>query len=256
MSQVSNGDTYDELKKTLHLNDNKTLTANQFHALYDRIFESGNDETSLTFANRIYVKDGCKLNEHFREIAVEKFASGVESMDFSRNIEAAQAINRFVEEETHGKIKNFIAPNSINAETALITINAISFSGTWEHQFDKTLTKKHNFYINEHETVRVDFMKTKQKFAAMYNYELNTSILQMNYANSNLSFIILLPKNRTGLSTLENELKNFDVKKIFRFFDSQLSEPHEIEVLIPKFGVEYEIKLNDILKNVRKLCGK
>lgn len=115
-----------------------------------------------------------------------------------------------------------------------------------KNKFDKTVTAPDDFYVSENETVQVDFMKIESNFHLSYIFELDASALEMKYANSKYSFIILLRRSRTGLSTLETKLKNFDLKKIIDSF----WYPKEVDVKIPKFKVEHEIKLNEILENV------
>lgn len=66
-----------------------------------------------------------------------------------------------------------------------------------------------------------------------------------NYDNSELSFIIILPKKHTGLSTLETKSQNYDLLKMVEEMHSA-----EVNVAIPKFLLKIDIKLNDILKKV------
>lgn len=75
--------------------------------------------------------------------------------------------------------------------------------------------------------------------------ELNAQALRMDYANSNLSFIAILPKNRTGLPMLEAQIGNYSLKKIVD--QMQLSKQY---VTLPMFTIETEIHLNDILTKV------
>lgn len=44
--------------------------------------------------------------------------------------------------------------------------------------------------------------------------DLDASALEMKYADSKLSFVIVLPKSRTGWSALEAKLKDYDLTKI------------------------------------------
>lgn len=220
--------------------------ADLFHQYYG-LLEQSVGQSTLSIANQIYVKTGFELNKNFQEVAVKKFHSGVASLDFARNVESAKAINQFVEEKTKEKIKDLIKPNMLNALTRVVLVNAIYFKGNWEHQFKAENTREGDFYINETEKVSVDFMHNKKK----YNYgvldDLDATVLEMKYANSNFSFVIVLPNSRSGLSALESKLKNTDLTNIFEQMYTQ-----EVEVTIPKFKVEFEISLNDALK---KVCG-
>jgi len=124
-------------------------------------------------------------------------------------------------------------------------VNAIYFKGNWEYQFNKERTSEGDFYVSETEKVPVDFMRIKKHFNYGILEELDAQALEMKYANSNFSFVILLPNSRTGLSALESKLKDYDLSKISSQMFSQ-----EVDVTIPKFKVEFEINLNDALKNL------
>lgn len=244
LSQGANGNTYDELHKGLHLKNDKETTADQFAAHFESLKESVGEST-LSIANQLYVQTGYELNKNFQEVAVKKFTSGIESLNFGQNVESAATINRFVEEKTNKKIKDLIKSNMLNDLTRLVLVNAIYFKGNWLHKFNPKNTKKGNFYVSETETVPVDYMHITKKFNYARLDELDAAALEMKYANSNFSFVILLPNQRTGLSALEEKLQNFDLANITeKMYDA------EVQVTIPKFKIEYEIELNNALQNV------
>lgn len=232
------------MRKGLRLTGDKTTTANQF-AEYYGLLQKSVGQSTLSIANQLYVKNGYQINKNFEEVAVKKFLSGIDSLDFEKNVESAQTINRFVEEKTKEKIKDLIKPDMLNADTRLVLINAIYFKGNWEYQFDKDRTNEGDFYVGESETVKVDFMHIKKKFNYAVLDKLDATALEMKYANSNFSFVIVLPNSRTGLSKLESELKNYDLAQITNKMHNT-----EVEVTIPKFKIEFEINLNEVLKKV------
>lgn len=246
LSQATEGNTFEQLKKGLYLNENKTITGNQFYEL-SRLLQSSVGQSTLSIANQIYVQQNYSLNKNFLEVAVQKFSSGIDSVNFANRIETAKIINNFVKEKTHDKIKDLINPDVLDPNILVVLINAIYFKGNWQYTFKKTFTKKDDFYISETEKVSVDFMRIKSNFEYVYSYELDASALSMNYANSNFSFVIVLPESRTGLSAMEAKLKNFDIKMITYSFE----KPELVRVTLPKFKIEYEIDLKDGLKNVR-----
>lgn len=241
LSQAATGNVFDEIKRGLHLNGDKETITNQFHDNYE-LLESGKGISTLLNVNQIYVQKGFSINRKFKEIAIESFRSGVETVNFANRDDTSQIINYFVEEKTNGKIKDLIHPDNLNPNTRLVLINAVYFKGDWFHKFDETLTTKQNFYISETKTVPVDFMKTRGKFVWRILDNLDATALEMDYANSNLSMIIVLPNSQTGLSTLENK---------FTYHNSmrrQISK--NLVVFIPKFKLELEVNLNEKLKNV------
>lgn len=244
--QASNGKTFEELKKGLHLNGEKATIASAFLQHYE-LLQRNTGDSIFSIANKIYVKVGYELNKNFQEMAVRDFKSGVESLNFTKPTESAQTINQFVEEKTNGKIKNLIQPDAVDSDTRSILVNAIYFKGNWQHKFNRASTKKGDFYISEREKVSIDYMHAENRYNFAYSVGgFDASALEMKYANSKFSFVIILPTNRTGLGALEEQLKNYDLSNII---DEMY--PTELYLRIPKFEAEFEIKLNDVLKNVR-----
>lgn len=250
LSQASNGKTYDQLTKGLHLNNDKTTTANQFHQYYESLQKKTGD-SELSIANKIYVKNGYEVKPEFREVATTKFMSGIDSLNFEDSTSAAQEINHFVDEKTNGKIKNIIEPSMISSDTRAMLLNAVYFKGQWENQFDAAHTKKKPFFTTSSESVLVDFMHKKDHFKYAVLKDLDATAIIMKYAgyeHMKNSFLILLPNNRTGLPALENKLKNYHLSKITSQMHSQ-----DVKVAIPKFRTEFQINLKEALMKVCKM---
>lgn len=110
LSQCADGSTYDQLKQTLHLDNDKSAVANQFLE-HREALEKNAGEATLSIANRIYVQQGNELSKTFEEVAASKFKSGVESLNFAESKPSADTINRFVEEKTNGNIKDLFQGN-------------------------------------------------------------------------------------------------------------------------------------------------
>lgn len=243
LSQGAGDDTYEQLRQTLHLSDNKLIVANQFHEHLETLEESAGDAT-LSIVNRIYVQNGHQLNKTFEEIAVSQFKSGVESLDFADSEKSAATINQFVEEKTIGKIKNLFEPSSFSSDTQSVLANAIYFKANWDRPFRTDFTSKLDFFNSESEKVQVDFMR-KDFLSLAHLEDLDATALALEYANSNMSSIIVMPDSRITLAELEAKLKSYDLGKII-----ENVEPSSYQVFVPKFKVEYEIDLNEVLKNV------
>lgn len=245
LSQGTNGKTFDELRNGLYLSDNKSITADQYHE-FDQLIRKSAGESELSIANRIYVKRGLQLNENFQTIAVEKFASDIESVNFKQSNETAQIINRFVEQKTKRKIKNFVKPKILNDRTRVFLVNAIYLKSKWRYAFKRYQPWKIKFYNNETDSVWVDSLHMlKMDFNFGYLKELDAKGLEITYGNSNFTFLIILPNNRTGLNALEIQMKSYNLSTAFDHLHIT-----KIDVEIPKFRVETEIQMIDMLKNV------
>lgn len=244
LAQGAEGSTFEQLSKGLHLGNDKAIAANQFLE-HREALENGMGESKLSIANRIYVQHGQQFNKNFESVAVSKFKSGIEALNFADVAKSAETINHFVEKQTNGKIKDLIKPEQLDAGTRSVLVNAIYFKGEWEQPFNSELTEKSDFYNGENETSQVDFMYMDSDFNVAHVKDLDASALELKYATSNVSFVFVLPHKRTGLSALEAKLKDYDLQKITQAFYYGRSE-----IMIPKFKIEYEINLNDVLQNV------
>lgn len=245
LSQAAEGRTFDELREGLHLNSSdKAAIANQFSNFSSQLKENVGD-TMLSIANQIYIKQGRELNESFRQVATSKFRSGIDTLNFGDADKSADTINQFVEAKTLGKIRNFVKPNTLDANTALFLVNAIYFKGIWEQKFNKEDTHEDDFYNNGNEMAPANFMSATKRFNYARLPDLGASALEMNYANSTLSFLIILPFKRMGLPDLEAKLRD----SAFSAIINQM-HPRKIDVSIPKFKIDFEIELNAVLKRV------
>lgn len=260
LSQAANGTTYEEFRKCLHLNREKTIVADQFHEIFGLIDKSAG-QSELMITNQIYLQQSYQLNEHFQEIAVYKFHSGVEIVNFGEANQTAQLINNFVAVKTKGKIQGFVKPKIFDINTRAFLVNAIYLKSVWLEPFPRRSSKrvynesfyKEKFYISESETVDIEFMSMKKNVWHAIVNELDVAALRLDYANSNFSFIIILPNTRTGLSSLEAQMHNVNLSTIID--QMSFSKCH---IKIPKFKVESAFEMNDILKKVydhqRKYC--
>ncbi|XP_031621971.1 serine protease inhibitor 3/4-like, partial [Contarinia nasturtii] len=178
-------------------------------------------------------------------IAVEKFSSGIESLDFNDSNKSARTINAFVEANTNRMIKDFIKPQMLNSDTRLVLVNAIYFKGTWKYQFNKLATRNGDFHINETVKNRVEYMTIKKCFDYGELDGLDAKALEIKYADSNFSFLIILPNSRSGLLALEGKIENYKLNDI----TSQMRLT-TCSVTIPKFKAEFEIDLESVLKTL------
>lgn len=158
LSQAADGTTFDELRAGLHLNSSdKAAIANDFFN-FDAQLQKNLGDSTFKLVNQIYVLSTLKLNKTYEDVATSKFRSGVQSLDFNDKPKTAATINKFVEDNTNGKIKDFVTVDSLSTDLVTIIVNAIYFQGNWELPFDKRGTYPSDFYINENEKISTDFM--------------------------------------------------------------------------------------------------
>lgn len=245
VAQSANGKTFNELRKVLHLDANKTKNANTFFELCQQIQKDAN-ELHLSTHNQIYVRQEFQLNKNFRKVAETKFGAGAESVDFTKKDEIAQRINRTVEEKTMHKITNVVSPDIFDDEfLSIFLLNVISFEAKWSVPFRKCFTAKDDFFTSKTDTVSVQYMRDLRDSSYAVLDDLDATALKLDYKESAFSFVIILPNTRTGLYELETRLKDYDLAKV----DDRMST-QRVDISIPKFEFDFEVHLNSLLQKV------
>lgn len=249
LCQATDRSSFDELRNVMHLNGTKAEIGEQFHQYYNLVQKSAG-QSELIIANQVFIMDGYQLRADFQEIAVNKLYSGVESVNFANATETAQTINQFVKEKTKEKIKEAVKPGMFGHLDRVFMINVIYLKSRWVHPFSN-YSLAHSlifdFFINETNSVRVQYMTAKQNFWYATLEDLDATAVRLDYVNSSLSFVIVLPRNRTGLNALESQLSNYDMSRITGQMNFLKGE-----VTIPKFKVQSDFSLNNILRKVRQ----
>lgn len=244
VEQGAKCNTQKQLKSTLQISGSNKNIANNFYKSIKALNKAKGD-SKLNIANQIYVMKGNEIDPNFRNVAVKKFISGVQSVNFAQNVNAAKKINKWVGENTNGKIKDLLSPDVLSAATQMVLVNAIYFNGLWKYPFNKDDTTEGRFYINNLDFTTIKFMHGKNQ----YNYgkivELGATLLEISYSNSDISFLIILPDQRNGLVDLEQKLASYDLSKI-----DQSMKFVEVELTIPTFTSKYKVDLVQILQKV------
>ncbi|XP_047020340.1 alaserpin-like isoform X3 [Helicoverpa zea] len=248
LALASEGDPHDEILRAIGL-PNDTVTK--------QVFLDSNKElrslssVELKLANRVYVREGGELNPEYAAVSRDVFNSDVKNVDFAKNTEAAKEINTWVEEATNNRIKDLVSPNSLNANTAVVLVNAIYFKGKWVSQFSKEDTKDRDFSVSKDKTISLPTMKQSAYFNYGESQELDAKLLEMPYEGDKSSLLIVLPNEIDGLDSLLNKLK--DPAVLRKAVDSMYNA--KVDVSMPKFKIETKIDLADVLKkmNIEKL---
>ncbi|PZC85282.1 hypothetical protein B5X24_HaOG200648 [Helicoverpa armigera] len=243
LALASEGDSHDEILRAIGL-PNDTVTK--------QVFLDSNKElrslssVELKLANRVYVREGGELNPEYAAVSRDVFNSDVKNVDFAKNTEAAKEINTWVEEATNNRIKDLVSPNSLNADTAVVLVNAIYFKGKWVSQFSKEDTKDRDFSVSKDKTISLPTMKQSAYFNYGESQELDAKLLEMPYEGDKSSLLIVLPNEIDGLDSLLNKLK--DPAVLRKAVDSMYNA--KVDVSMPKFKIETKIDLADVLKKM------
>ncbi|KPJ11294.1 Antitrypsin [Papilio machaon] len=243
LSLASEGSSHDELLKAIGLpNDEATKTA---FTQVDSNLRSVKG-IDLRMANRIYVANGYTLNKDYATVVRQTFQSEVKNVDFTASQSAAKEINTWVEQQTNNRIKDLVDPNSLDADTRAVLVNAIYFKGTWKDQFEKRLTSDNDFYLSHRKSIKVPTMYRKGDYNYGESAELNARILELPYVGDESAFYIILPNDVVGITELLDKVK--DSSSLEKALSSLYER--EVEAYIPKFKIETTTNLKEILPEI------
>lgn len=91
-------------------------------------------------------------------------AEDIGFIDFSKPEEASRKINKWIESETKGKIKDVIPEGDLNPKSRIALANTAYFKGVWDQEFDKNATKMALFHVSSEKVTPTQMMYVKGNF--------------------------------------------------------------------------------------------
>ncbi|XP_011186223.2 serine protease inhibitor 42Dd [Zeugodacus cucurbitae] len=238
------GQTAAELATSLQLPQagDKRAVAQKFGRLFEKT-KSATGTATFRLANRIYIDERFQVSPQYNAYAVDQMHANAESVRFADAAATAANINSWVEAETDNKIRDLIPANGLDANTALVLVNALYFKAKWVNQFHNHTTTRRHFHESAARKVEVDMMKQTDDFLYGDFPELDATAVELAYLDTDVSMLVLLPKSVDGLADLEAKLKSVDLTKL-----STAMRTEEVILHLPKFKFEFELELKPVLE--------
>ena len=163
------GETYDEMIKTLKYNGWNLDELNKANKAYLDIVPFLDDEVKMSIANSIWYRNGFEVLQEFIDVNKNNYYSEVYGRDFSKP-QTKDEINGWVEDKTEGKIKDIL--DNIDGDVVMFLINAIYFKGEWMYKFDKKKTYQTNFFKETGSKENVDMMVSDEMYVPYYKNDI------------------------------------------------------------------------------------
>jgi serpin B len=234
-------ETASQMAKTLHF----MLPPERLHPAIGALLSDLNAAHNgyrLNVANALWVQQGYTFLDAFQKVMKDDYGAGFNQVNFKAATEEARlTINRWVEQKTENKIKDLLQPGAITPATRLMLTNAIYFKGSWLTPFDKEQTKVEDFHLSPAQTIKTPLMHREGEFK--YFNGGTFQALEIPYKGSELSMIVLLPNDVSGLTALERSLTASNTQQWIR----RLGFVSQVIVTIPKFKMTQQFQLGDTL---------
>lgn len=222
------GETKNEILNSLGINNIEEYNqyVQELIAYYNKD-ESNEYRQDLVFniANSVWLNSSVvDFSQQFKNNVSQYYDAEIATVN---NSNAVEKINSWVDDKTHGLIKDIIdSPDFVG-----LLANACYFKANWQNEFEKSDTMQDTFTYRNGDTQQIDFMNITDNFK--YYSDENVQMVSMPYSGSkNISMYISLSDDR-----------NIDYNQ---YFDRCKSE--YVHISLPKFKIEFDTSLNDILK--------
>lgn len=231
------GNTASQMADTLHFPQPPDKTHAGFAALQAALVTGGNKAYRLNIVNALWGQKGYQFLPEFLALTGKYYGGGLQSLDFAANPEnGRQTINRWVADNTAGKIPDLLAPRTIDAGTVLVLTNAIYFKGDWADPFNRADTREAAFRVGPQTTVKVPLMYRRGNYA--YAAVDGLQLLEMPYAGKEIAMLVLLPGGdiaelAAGLTW--DRLREWRRKLVIE----------DVDVTLPRFKLKGEYRLED-----------
>lgn len=236
------GTTASQMAQALHFSKDQAQLASSFGELQRQLNAIEEKKAiQLSIANGLWAQQGHPFRPEFLDLARKTYQAQVNQVDFTTQAEPVRReINDWVSQKTNRKIENLLQPGTVEAMTRLILVNAIYFKGKWTQPFNPTNTAGAPFTVAGGQKVQAPLMHLEAEFN--YAEGDGVQLLELPYAERDLSMVVLLPKEVNGLQTLERKLNG-------QTLQSWLTRGHtqKVKVFLPKFKLTAQFELGKTL---------
>lgn len=238
----ADGTTASQMADVLGIGGMSRDDANRaYRDLIDLLFDLDR-RVEFRLANSIWARQGTQFADAFLQLNQQYFDATVSSLDFL-SPDASRTINDWVKEQTEGRITE-IVPDRLD-DYVMFLINALYFKADWTTQFDKSRTRDEPFTLVDGTTTDVPMMYHGASTSFRTAYADGVSVVELPYGGDAFVMTLVLPNPGTSVHEV---IADLDDARWSAWID--MLEEHHIEVVLPKFTIEYEVELRDVLETL------
>ncbi|MBK6939119.1 MAG: serpin family protein [Planctomycetes bacterium] len=201
---------------------------------------SASDGVQLAVVHRLWIDEGQRLTEAWRQRVDAVFEHAFETLDFRNAPEdAREEINEFVADATDDKIVDLLPPGSVDGTTRLVVTNATWFKGLWEFPFDAELTLPGAF--TKRDGTRVDVPMMKMNASVGFAEKDDEVVVELPYQGGELAMLVIVPKDIAGLAEWPADAFTRKAASL---------NTQEVDVVLPRFTFRGKYALVDTFRDL------
>lgn len=239
------GQTLDELSRALQLgNANKSTIVNRFNTLLSPMEKN----KQMAISNGVFLDSTHKMMPAFITAGNQLFAN-VTNVNFSDIQNSANQMNNWISSETNGQIQYIISAKSVR-DNEMIVFSSYYFHGIWQNGFHQHATRIQKFFNGNcahAQAQHIEMMFASGTFKYANISTLRSQVVQMPFADSQVTFLLILPWVCDGLPQVEQLANTFDWTHLNEMFEDG---EQQIGVTMPKFKIAFNSTLKGSLSSV------
>jgi serpin B len=235
--------TQTQMASVLRFTSDEKTIGSGFHHLRDGLEAAGkNGGFDLSIANSIWLQKEGPFLQPFLDELKNDFNSPPSLVDFTLPDPVRLQINQWVENKTNEKIKDLLAPGTLDPYTKIVLVNAVYFKANWLSSFEAKNTLELPFHFSRSDAA-VPMMHQTAHFKIAQNDA--AQVLEMPYQGNRISMVIILPTDW--------KLSSFEPTLTPELLTSWLADmkDHSVEVKLPKFKFSYGV--TDLSPSLEKM---
>ena len=200
-------------------------------------FGEAEDTVWLRIANAVFVNQEITLKPGYVTTVRNAYAALIEPLNFGA-ASAAAHIDAWVSDQTRGKITQIAG--TLDRDTIAVLVNAVYFKAPWRDPFPEQATAEGEFTLRDGNRVRVPMMANTERFS--YAQAAGYEVIGLPLAGGgNLEMLIVLPNRGADYVAIGQAVAQP------AFFSSLALRPAQIRLRLPRFRIECDMSLNEVL---------
>ena len=238
------GNTADGMATALRLGAGTAApdeTAATFREARAVLGAAANENVALELSDSLWLAPGFSPRDDFIALVREAFAADARTTQMGETGRAA--INRFVEEKTHGRIPELLASGSLDDPLLrMVAVDTVYLKAKWEKQFLATSTTDRTFHAPSGD-IQTPFMGDTREAEILDAPEC--AALRLPYKGRSVEMLVLLPSPSNTLADVEALLGG-------PLLDQLAASPWRgrASVMLPKFEFDSTHNLEPILSTM------
>ncbi len=241
------GETQRQMAATLHYPLAPEQLGAAFNALDQQLTAggaAGKGAFQLNSASSLWGEQSFPFLQPFLDGLARDYGAGmnpVDVIDPGQREAARQAINRWVDTKTQGKIKDLIPQGVLDDLTRLVLANAIYFKGEWIDPFHGG-TQEAPFTRLDGSPVTAPLMSRRSQ--ALYAEGQDYQAIELPYKGERIAMDILLPASGQ-FEAFEGSLTQAKVGEIL-----QALQETDVKLYLPRFSFSSKLQLEKTLPSL------